>query len=150
MTGGERNEGPRIQRADTEARSKAIRLAVIGIAGAALLAALLTALEHDITAWIERHVVDLVDTPGTLTLLLGIVMLPLLAMSVYVFREGSRIVRARRFPPPGQQVIKDTPIIEGNQAVRRGRAIQLIALLMAAISLAMPLLPQWLITQINQ
>lgn len=51
-------------------------------------------------------------------------------MAVYCWRLGARIVRSSRFPPPGMRVIRDTVVLHGQQAWRRGRALQALAVIL--------------------
>lgn len=48
----------------------------------------------------------------------------LVALGIYVWRLGARICVAGRFPPPGTRVIRDTVVLFGAAAIRRGKLIQ--------------------------
>jgi len=58
----------------------------------------------------------------------ALLLAPLLALAVYLWALGGRVVRAREFPPPGLRVIRDTPIVTGERAVSRGRLFKVLAL----------------------
>ncbi len=66
---------------------------------------------------------------------------PLLGFAAYLWRLGDRIVRAERFPAPGQAVTRDTVVLRGIRARRRGRVMQLLAaaLVLAASGVAIVL-----------
>ena len=75
-----------------------------------------------------------------------LVTVPSLVLGVYLWRLGAHIVRAERFPPPGSLVIRDTLITVGDNARRVGRLVQIGAVVIAATSVAMPLILWWLIS----
>jgi len=53
---------------------------------------------------------------------------PIAAFAVYFWSFGDTILRARQFPPPGHRVMRDTPVLDGPAAVRRGHAFKILAL----------------------
>jgi hypothetical protein len=135
------DSAPTIQAADPGARKRAIWL-ITAIIAAGLIAFLAHSMfEQPFNDWARNVVLDLIRKPGLLYLALFLTMLPLLAVCVYLFFQGSRIVKAQRMPYPGQKVIKDTPVITGQQAKQRGRAVQMIAVFMGLLSVALPFIP---------
>jgi hypothetical protein len=77
-----------------------------------------------------------------LLLLIGIVMLwPLRTL----WRTGQSAMKARRFPPPGEPVVRDTPIRQGEEAVLSGRILQNLAVALALFVLLTPLALGWLL-----
>ncbi len=50
-----------------------------------------------------------------------------ISASVWLWRVGSRSQNALQFPPPGLRVVRDIVILRGEQAVRRGRLLQILA-----------------------
>lgn len=64
---------------------------------------------------------------------------PLLAFAVFMWRLGRRVIGAGRYPPPSLRVVRDTPIVTGQDAVRRGKLLQWLAagVGMAALVLAL-------------
>ena len=127
-----------IQPADAKARRSAIWLLVIlSVAGAAVI----VTLEHfrgDLVGWVEANAEFLVQNPVVVFAVVATLMSPLFVAGIYVLRLGQGAVRAQRFPPPGLALIRDTPILEGIQGVRRGRMIQSLALLLLASATAIP------------
>ena len=65
--------------------------------------------------------------------LAGIILsAPLIAFAVYFWTLGANVLRSHEFPPPGYSVARDTPIVKDRAAIRRGRALQALALCLAA------------------
>jgi hypothetical protein len=56
---------------------------------------------------------------------------PLLGFAAYLWRLGARIIRTGRFPAPGVAVARDTVVLRGGEARRRGWAAQLLAAILA-------------------
>ncbi|MDX1557158.1 MAG: hypothetical protein R3212_14100 [Xanthomonadales bacterium] len=137
----ENEERQTIQKADPAARSRAIWIAVFGVLLAGLLVLLVNLFEAQFTEWGRDISAGVINHPEMLSVVLFVMMLPLLASAVYVFIQGGRVVKSQRMPYPGQTVIKDTPIIEGKPAVKHGRALQAVAVVMMVLSLAVPFLP---------
>lgn len=137
----ERDKDVTIQSADPAARNRAIWLvaAVVGVAGALAGASVL--FEERFNPWVRDIAVDLVARPELLFIALFVMVLPLIGVSVYIWFQGGHIVKSRRMPYPGQKVIRDTPVIRGAIAVQRGRIIQVIAVVMGLVSLALPFIP---------
>ena len=63
---------------------------------------------------------------------------------VYLWRFGSRTRSAARFPPPGARVIRDTAILQGDAARRRGGIIQGLGVLLTLCALGL-LAMSWLL-----
>jgi hypothetical protein len=70
----------------------------------------------------------------------------LIAAGIYLFQLGRRSVRARRFPPPGVAVVRDTRVLEGHEGRRRGRLLQVLAGMLIAAALLVPF-ALWRVTQ---
>jgi len=68
--------------------------------------------------------------------LLIVVFASALPMAFYMYRFGRRILRSGQFPPPGTRVIRDTEIIEGGAARRKGRLLIVASIFMASAALA--------------
>lgn len=54
----------------------------------------------------------------------GSACIMLLALGIHVWRVGARVRAAAQFPPPGARVLRDTVVLRGVAAIRRGRFIQ--------------------------
>lgn len=127
------------QRADARTR----RLSLLAIATATVLGALaIVAFERYRPAfegWLESDPATTV--PMALGLLAVLGPVPALALAWYLWGLGRRTVDAGRFPPPGLRLVRDAPLITGESAVRRGRIIQGLSLLLglAAVGLVLAL-----------
>ena len=64
---------------------------------------------------------------AALIILAVAVIAPLIAFALYMYHFGSRAVRERRYPPTGVRMIRNTPVHQGDRAVRRGRLFQWLA-----------------------
>lgn len=111
-----------LQRADSRARAYAVAIVVVGtlLGGAAL--ALLQSQRDDLIAWMVENPLRLKTS-----ILGGVVVLfliPLLLASVWAWRLGTRVLDEGRFPPQGMKVVRDTVVVLGVQARRRGRLLQ--------------------------
>jgi hypothetical protein len=73
-------------------------------------------------------------------------VVPLLGFAAYFWRLGDRIVRAERFPPPGLAVTKDTVVLRGKFARRRGRLAQLLAAIFVLAASAFAIVLWWLMS----
>ena len=137
-----------IQKADPRARSKA----AIVIAGGALLGATLILLGNKYRPAFEGWISQ--DAYPRLRIAFAAVLAafagPMLAFAAYFWRAGSRVVRAGRFPVPGAAVVRDTVVLRGAAARRRGRMLQICAValvLTAAVLCALLWRLVWLVEQ---
>ena len=64
-------------------------------------------------------------------------VVPMLFLSAYLWRLGARIVHSGVFPPPGMRVVRDTPVLLGGAAVRRGRLLKVLGLLAGAAGIGL-------------
>jgi len=124
---------PEIQRADPEARLRALRwfvpVAVIGL----LLATALTYMGSSGDLDIALNAVYLML--GLLIVIAALMMWPL-----YRLWSIGRDARAsRRFPPAGLAVIRDTRVRHGDAAVMRGRMLQVLSVAMGLFAVMTPL-----------
>ena len=84
--------------------------------------------QEDFQSWLERNIIFLLKHPMIVFFGSLLFVSPILAVGIYLLLFGSRTVHAQRFPPPGYSVVRDTVVVEGPQALRRGRVIQLLSL----------------------
>jgi hypothetical protein len=134
-----------IQKADPEARRRAILMVVFGEAIGALLIAGFGYFRGSLHEWL---VSDSAETAfrGRLVICAAAVLLaaPLIAFALYLWLLGAKVVRAQQYPPPGLRVIRDTPVISGPGAVTRGQAIQVVAVCLGAGAAVLCLFFWWL------
>lgn len=129
-----------IQKADPEARRKAIRGILIGALVGGALYFLLQGMIGNINQWIESHAEFLVEHHYVAFLLMLVPVAPVIALSGYLIVYASKIVKTQRFPPPDTPVIRDMRVIEGRPAVIRGRIAQLLCWIILLSASAIPLL----------
>jgi len=129
---------PEIQRADPAAQRRELILVAAALTvGLGLLAALATA-RPTLERWLTEHAELLAARPGLVAAAALVLVLPLCAFALYLWRLGGRVTASGRFPPPDTPVLRDTRVLEGAPARRRGQIIQALAALLLATSLAVP------------
>jgi hypothetical protein len=116
--------------ADPAARRTAVILVVvIAVIGGLLIFAAGAARPH-VQAWVEE------DLRSRLTIVIAALTFvasgPPLALAVYLWRFGTRVIDTARFPPPEARVMSDTPILTGESARARGRMLRIFSALVAA------------------
>ena len=119
-----------VQKADPGARRKAIILVSVLSALGGILIVLFESNQQVISELLEMN---LATNSRVLNAVLLMMLAPQFFVTYYLFAFGRRIVRTQRFPPPGQSVVRDTKIILSNEAVRRGRVLQCLAVASAVI-----------------
>lgn len=131
-------ENPEIQPADPGARKRALwtLFAILVLTGTAAIA--FHFYGGRVERWAQDQLLELANRPQILFLLAFVLMIPLAGASIPVFRQASKIVKSERIPPPGAKVLKDTPVITGKKAIRQGRGLQIMAVLMALFGLLVP------------
>ena len=118
-----------IRRADPTARRHAVWLLILGALVGSLFIAGFERYRTPLRDWLvsdpraATHRVRL-----ALVLSAALLTAPIVAFAVYFWRFGDTILRARQFPPPGHRVIRDTPVLDGPAAMRRGHAFKILAL----------------------
>jgi hypothetical protein len=60
--------------------------------------------------------------------------LPVAAFAAWLWRLGVRVARAERYPPPGAKVIRDTPVLHGEQARLRAVLFRVLAAFLGLLS----------------
>lgn len=129
-----------IQKADPEARSKAIKSLLIGLLVGSLLFLLFNQLVGSLNQWIADNAEFLVTHHYVAFLVMLLPVAPVIALSIFLIRYAGKIVRSQRFPPPNTPVIRDIRVIEGQSAVTRGRIIQLLCWIILLAASTIPLL----------
>jgi hypothetical protein len=127
-----------IQRADPGARTRALLIvALVTVLGGAFAFALQFN-EEAINGWLRNYAIGLLEKPEVLFLTAFVLMLPLVGFAVYIYYLATQVVKHQRAPFPGQKVIKDTPVVTGDKAVKQGQAMRALAIAMGLIGLLLP------------
>ena len=61
-------------------------------------------------------------------------LLPAVVVAAFLWRYGSRVCEAGRFPAPGSRVIRDTPVLHGAPAQLRGTILKVLAAFLALLA----------------
>ena len=67
----------------------------------------------------------------------GTSVVGLLAVAVHFWRVGIQVRKVGQFPLPGTRVVRDTVVLHGEPALRRGRIAQAIAAALACCALGL-------------
>lgn len=134
-----------IQKADLQARRRSLFIVLPGAVIGAVLLWLLVYFKPQLQGLFVDHADDLIQQPLLVGLGMLLLMSPVIALGGYCWYLGRQIVIARRFPPPGLAVSRDTPVLREAAAVRRGRTLQLTALLIILASLSLAVMMALLI-----
>lgn len=81
---------------------------------------------------------------------LYILAIPALWFAVQIWRMASLTVAAKRYPPPGVAVVRDTRVVTGPDAVRRAFAARVVAALVLGTSVLLPTVLMMLVTAVEQ
>ncbi len=129
---------PDIEKADPKARRRAIAI----VAGAVLIGGvtvyLLEKNRPRLAAWFEERVEFWLAHPEVIAFGCFVLMLPVIGVAIYLWRFGATVVAAKRFPPPGIRVVRDTVILLDARAIYRGRLMQVLSVLLLVSSVSFP------------
>jgi hypothetical protein len=124
-----------VQRADAAARRHALVVVVLGALTGALLLVAFGRYRIPLRDWVLSEPEKLAYRAKLVVLVSGgLLSTPLIAFALYLWSLGAKVLRAGRFPPPGQRVIRDTPIVSGRAAMSRGRRLKILALCLGIAS----------------
>ena len=110
------------------------RAALIVLVGTAIGAGLLVAARH----WMPRIPAD--RAPLVLALFGVFAVVPLLAISAYLWRLGARAIDDDRVPPAGPAAIHPGAVLVGLSAPRRARLCQVFAVFFGGAALILAVL----------
>ncbi len=69
-----------------------------------------------------------------LQVLSAALLIPLFPMSLYLYRFARKALVSGQFPPPGTKVLKDTEVVEGKRARRKGTLLLVASIVLAVIA----------------
>lgn len=125
-----------IQRADPKTRRRAVAALFLGLAAAALVYVAASRWMSSVLALEPAEARRALA--GALRWMTAGLSVLVVAFGAYLFAFGRKIVKFERFPPPGAAVIKDTEVLEGSRARKRGMLIQVVSALLIVTALALP------------
>jgi hypothetical protein len=125
-----------IEKADPRIRALVVTaLAAIAAIGVVFIASADT-WRSAVTDWVLRDPARTRSRAvGVTVAVAGAVIVPVAGMAAYLWRFSAGVMRDRRFPPHGTRLIVDMIVQEGEEALRRGRILHLLALGLGATSL---------------
>lgn len=122
-----------IHEADPIARRRGLWIIAGGAVTGAVLLTVAGELRPEFAAWVTQDVSTRLRIVSAVVTLM--IVGPVLGLAAYYWHLGRRTVGAARYPPPGLRVVRDTPIVTGETAHRRGRVMQALAAMLAGASL---------------
>lgn len=131
---------PHVQKADPQARRKAIFSLIAGAVVGICLFFLLEFFVGNVNLWIETNAAFLVEHHYLSFIFMLLLVSPILWLSIYLIRFAGKIVKAARFPPPDTPVIRDIRVFEGKSAIVRGRLVQVLCWMILLAAAVIPLL----------
>lgn len=127
--------GAEIQQADPKERRKIILLCLIAVVAGGVLLLVCDMLIFSAAEDAEVAIQQVNIIIGFLFVL----ALPIIFISRTLWRIGRDTIKTRRFPPPGMKVIRDVVVVSGVAARRRGKLLQVFAILFVVLSIALPI-----------
>ena len=118
-----------VRPADPRARRRAVVAIVVSIVLGGVAMTTMGGSRRVLADWLVADP-DAVDTRLRVVLFgaLAVAMAPCLAFAGYLWWLGGAVVRGEEFPPKNWRVVRDTPVLRGDAAVRRGRLVQVFGL----------------------
>jgi hypothetical protein len=121
-----------VQRADSTARRKAVIIVIIIAIVGSLFIAVFEGYRTQLYDWLLSDYEKSTHRLRVLIILTAAFgAITLFAFSAYLWFLGYKVSNSQRFPLPGQKVIRDSAILEGQAAVKRGRLLKAIAVFLA-------------------
>ena len=140
-----------VQRADSAARRKAITIVIISAIVGSLLIVVFETYRAQLYEWLLSDHEKLAHRLRILIILTaGFGAITLFAFSVYLWSFGCKVSNYQRFPLPDQRVIRDTPILEGQAALMRGRVLKTLAVFLAVAGIMLCFVFWWLISILEE
>lgn len=140
-----------VQKADPAARRQALLVIVFATAIGALLITGFEHLSQPFHEWLSSEPAETVRRARLAVYVSAfVVSAPVIAFAIYLWLLGARVLRAKRFPPPGLRVIRDTRVVDGPAAVTHGHAIQVLAVCLGVSAALLWLFLWWFLRTLGQ
>ena len=128
----------RIRRADPTARRHGLTIVLAGMLLGALAILAFTHYRAALAGWVASDAGALASRLNLIVAAFATVaIVPSVGFSVYLWSLAVRAIRTREFPPPNVRLTRDTRVVVGRAAVARARALQILAVVMTALPVAM-------------
>lgn len=121
---------PKIIRADKSYRKKLIIIYLI-------VAIIGTVIVEWILPWAKEYILRLEPQTAlnVIKIILPLMFLSIVPIALYLLTFGRKVLKYGCLPPPGVKVIKDTKVVEGQNAKFRGRIVVAISLILIFLGL---------------
>ena len=129
-----------IQPASPGARKMALLMIAITLVIGIVLLALAGIYQPKLEAWLLDDSALMQQKVNLILFVFVVLLAPLMFAAVYFWRFGSAVTRAGRFPPPNYAVVRDTPVIEGQKAIMRGRFIKIFSIVLGIGLVGIPIM----------
>ncbi len=86
---------------------------------------------------------------GVSVFIIVIILLPVFYHLKKLWKISNQTVVSKRYPPPDTPVIKDTKILQGDSAVKKGKSLKMIVISVAVLFLIFTVLFEYLIIIIS-
>jgi hypothetical protein len=134
-----------IQRANPTARRQAALLVAGGALSGALLIVVFERYRTPLRDWLVSEPEQMAHRLRLFFLLSAVfVSAPLFGLAAYLWSLSGKVMRTGQFPPPGQRLVRDTPILRGQAARWRGRSLRVLAICVGGAGAILWLLLGWL------
>ena len=90
-----------------------------------------------LTAWVLED--PATRAPLAMGVLGTLLVLPMAIFAIYLYRLGTTAIVTRQFPPAGHRLLRSVQPVTGDMALRQGRLIRIMAMLLLAGSIAIAL-----------
>jgi Ca2+/Na+ antiporter len=138
----------KIQKADSQARTRAFAITFAVILSGICVMVLFERNQARLADWFLANMATIADNTGVVTAVVSACFAPFYLIAGYIFLIGHRVIDSRRYPPPGQRVIRDTKIMEGHAAVTRGRLLKVLSIMLTVAVTATIVLFVYLVHEI--
>jgi hypothetical protein len=123
-----------VQKADPAIRRKALVIIFVGAVAGAFLIFGFQRYKLEFMDWLLSDPEQLAYRIRLFCLIFAVAgSVPFFAYAAYLWSYGYKVVRSQRFPLTHQRVVRDTPILEGQSAIDRGRIIKVLAASLAVL-----------------
>ena len=137
-----------IRQADPRARRAAIGILVFSFVFGFALITLIASDESKIVSWLESNLDLFTSYPTIPAMLMFVFALPVAAAGGYLLLYGHRTLQSKQIPPPNYSVLRDTLVLEGKAATRRGYIVFTLSVMIILTSASLPVFVWYIFTSL--